>query len=270
MPSPITLCGSLSKWAVSLGATMHEAGYRAAGLDWRYVPFETEDLAGALRGMRALSIRGFGVSMPFKLDIMPLLDRIDPVAQRIGAVNTVVNDGHSLEGHNTDAVGAVRALGEALDLSGKRVLLLGAGGAARAVAVGLSQHDVSLSICNRSGDRAQQLAQALGASPLPWHARNELGDFDVVVNASSLGMRDVDPASPLDASALRGDLVLMDIVYKPLATRLLSDARARGAHAIHGGRMLLHQAARQFELYTGIDAPLAAMDEAMQREIGQL
>src|ERR1700688_4199915 len=112
MSAPVTLCGSLSLHPVSTGAAMHLAGYRALGLAFTYVPFKVTDLAGALTGMRALGIRGFGVSMPFKQDVVPLLDALDPLAARIGAVNTVVNDGGRLTGYNTDALGAVRALEE--------------------------------------------------------------------------------------------------------------------------------------------------------------
>ena len=271
MASPIILCGSLSRWASRLGATMHQAGYDALGLDWRYVPFETDDLAGALAGMRALGIRGFGISMPFKLEIMPLLDEVDPVAARIGAVNTVVNEDGRLIGHNTDWVGATRALEEVTPLSGRRVLLLGAGGAARAVAHGLKERLAEVVICNRSAERAAALAEEIGGSTRAWSSRST-GDVDVVVNATSLGMADVDPRSPLDGVELAEGTVVMDIVYKPLKTALYAEALAAGARAVHGGRMLLHQAARQFELYTaGVTeepAPLEVMDRALVATIG--
>jgi shikimate dehydrogenase len=266
MAAGITLCGSLSKFAVSFGAAMHNAGYLALGLDWHYVPFEVNDLAGALSGMRALGIRGFGVSMPFKLSIMPLLDALDPLAERIGAVNTVINDNGELSGHNTDWVGAARALEEVRPLAGARVLLLGAGGAARAIAFGLSEHGARLTIANRSDHKSAALAKEVSAAHRPWKARNQLADFDVLLNGSSCGMTGVNEDSPVDAGALRQELVVMDIVYKPLQTQLLRDATTCGCVAVHGGRMLLHQAARQFELYTGRDAPLEAMDAAMREQ----
>jgi len=267
MAAGITLCGSLSKFAVPLGAAMHNAGYRALGLDWHYVPFEVSDLAGSLSGMRALGIRGFGVSMPFKLSIMPLLDALDPLAERIGAVNTVLNDDGELRGHNTDWVGAARALEEVRPLAGARVLLLGAGGAARAIAFGLSEHGARLTIVNRSDDKGAALAEEVGAAHRAWNARNELTDFDVLLNGSSCGMAGVSENSPVDAAALRHELVVMDIVYKPLETQLLRDAETCGCVVVHGGRMLLHQAARQFELYTGRDAPLESMDAALREQI---
>ena len=260
----LTLCGSLSRYPVGLGQAMHNAGYRALDLPWTYVPFRCEDLAGALAGMRALSIRGFGVSMPFKLEIMPLLDAIDPVAAKIGAVNTVVNDEGVLTGHNTDWVGAGRALAEKMDLRGACVLLLGAGGAARAVAFGLMEHGARAVLSNRSDDKGASLAAEIGAGYRRWSERHDTSSFDALVNASSAGMSDEDPYSPLASDAISPDHIVMDIVYKPLHTTLIKAAEARGATTIHGGRMLLHQAARQFELYTGRDAPLAAMDDALR------
>src|ERR1700685_1703474 len=133
MTVPVTLCGSLSRFPSPLGRSMHEAGYRALGLSFAYVPFDVRDLADAVAGMRGLRIRGLGVSHPFKQQIMPLLDALDPVAARIGAVNTGVNEGDRLVGHNTDWIGATRALEEARPLRDARVLIIGAGGAARAI-----------------------------------------------------------------------------------------------------------------------------------------
>jgi shikimate dehydrogenase len=269
MAAGITLCGSLSRWAVPLGAAMHNAAYRALALPWHYVPFEVSDLGAALAAMRVLGIRGFGISMPFKRDILPLLDTIEPTAERIGAVNTVVNDAGRLEGHNTDWWGARRALEDAMELTAKRVLVLGAGGAARAVGHGLLAAGAEVVVCNRSEARARELADELGVDQLAWRARHELAGFAAVVNATSLGMKDVDETSPLSDEAFHAGLTVMDIVYKPVTTRLLAAARAGGAKTIHGGRMLLHQAARQFELYTGRDAPLAAMDAALRETLGE-
>jgi shikimate dehydrogenase len=246
---------------------MHNAGYRALGLPFVYVPFKVSDLEGALAGMRALGIRGFGVSYPHKQAVMPLLDSLDPLAARIGAVNTVVNDDGRLVGHNTDGRGALRALEETLELAGKRVLLLGAGGAARAIAHTLAGRGVRLSVANRDRAKGDRLASECGAIGVDFEEVSRACDYDVVVNATTLGMGDVDPSSPVPAGALRRGQVVMDIVYKPLETRLLQEARRAGARVIHGGRMLLHQAALQFELYTGQTAPLEAMDEALRLQI---
>jgi shikimate dehydrogenase len=275
--SPTTLCGSLSRHPVSLGATLHRAGYAALGLDYVYVPFAVDDLAGALRGMRALGIRGFGVSMPFKLDVIPLLDRLDQLAQSIGAVNTIVNDQGVLSGYNTDAWGAARALEEALPIAGARIALIGAGGAARAVAYALVSEGAELVIVNRTLERARRLAGDL-AEAFPERAKSitaaglqalsTLDGFGAVVNASSAGMAGYGSDSPVPPGALRPGLVVMDIVYKPNRTALLAAAERAGATTVHGGRMLLHQACRQFELYTGRSAPRGVMDAALGAALG--
>lgn len=266
----LTLCGSLSLHPVSLGAAMHLAGYRALGLAFTYVPFAVTDLEGAIRGMRALGIRGFGISMPFKQDVVPLLDELDPVARTIGAVNTVVNEGGRLVGHNTDWIGALRAVEEQRAVTGTRVLLIGAGGAARAIAFGIKERGGVLTIANRAIERAMILAAETGAEARDLGELARAGEHDIVINATSTGMAEVDAKSLIPEEAMREGLTVMDIVYKPIETELLKAARRRGATAIHGGRMLLHQAARQFELYTGVAAPLAAMDEALTEQIALL
>lgn len=266
---PTVLCGSISLHPSTLGATMHRAAYGALGLDWTYMPFKVTDVHGALTGMRALGIRGFGVSMPHKLTVIPLLDALDPLAARIGAVNTIVNDDGVLTGYNTDALGARRALEEHGELTGRSVVLLGAGGAARAIAFALLEAGAHLTLVNRSPERAEALRADLtrnfgGSAPVEARSLDALPSrADVFVNSSSGGMND----TALDERALsfveRADVV-MDIVYKPIETRLFQLARARGKVAIHGGRMLLHQARSQFELYTRMTAPLEVMDRALR------
>jgi shikimate dehydrogenase len=248
---------------------MHLAGYAAIDLPFTYVPFRVTDLDGAVGGVRALGIRGVGVSMPFKQDVMRLLDALDPLAARIGAVNTVVNDDGRLTGHNTDALGAVRALEEVRALAGARVLVLGAGGAARAVVHGLVERGARVTVANRSQAKADEVARSAGAASPPLDvALARISEADIVVNATSRGMVEVDAASPVPEGALGEGQVVMDIVYKPITTELVRAARRRGATVVHGGRMLLHQAAAQFELYTGVRAPLEAMDAALREQIG--
>jgi shikimate dehydrogenase len=247
---------------------MHEACYAALGLPFTYVPFRVRNLEGALAGMRGLGIRGFGVSHPFKREVMMLLDALDPVARRIGAVNTIVNDGGHLVGHNTDWVGAVRALEEVCGLDGAKVLLVGAGGAARAIAFGLRERGASVTIANRDEGKAQALAAETQARASSLQETSRARDYDVIVNATTLGQADVGPTdSAIPETALREGQVVMDIVYKPVHTPLLGFAKRAGATAVHGGRMLLHQAAAQFELYTGRAAPLEVMQEALERAI---
>ncbi len=267
-PGIPVLCGSLSRYPSPLGRVMHEAAYRSLGLDYRYQPFEIRDVRAALDAMRALGIRGCGVSMPFKVEVMPHLDDIDPLAARIGAVNTVVNQGGRLTGFNTDAWGARAAFEEVGQLEGARVLLLGAGGAARAAAFAFREAGATLVIANRSAGKARELARAVSAEASgDLSLVRELDNYDAVVNASSAGMTDVDAASPVPVAALRSELVVQDIVYKPTRTRLVVDALTAGCRVVHGGRMLLHQATRQFELYTGETAPRDVMDRELRRAL---
>jgi shikimate dehydrogenase len=266
--SPITLCGSLARYPAPLGAAMHRAGYAALGLSFTYVPFAVTDLRGAIAGMRALGIRGLGIAVPFKIEVMALLDKLDPLAERIGAVNTVVNDDGVLTGYNADAGGAVGALEEATAIAKKRVLMVGAGGAARAVAYAFKEKGAVLHIVNRTAERAAALAALVGATSGGLGDAENLDRFDIVVNCSAAGMQEYGAASPIPARSLRPALVVMDIVYKPVATELIAAARAAGATTVHGGRMLLHQALRQFELYTGRPAPMQVMDAALNAQIG--
>jgi shikimate dehydrogenase len=252
---------------------MHRAAYEALGLDYAYVPFKVTALAGALAGMRALGIRGFGVSMPYKLEVIPLLDGLEALAERIGAVNTIVNDEGRLTGYNTDASGARRALEEACPLENTRVTVLGAGGAARAVAFALSEAGARVHLANRTVSRARGLAGAIGRSTGKTLTSSGLSDTapdaDVLVNASSGGMAGVSLAPPIGPEDLDRWLasprIVMDIVYKPVETAFLAEAERRGKKTVHGGRMLLHQAAAQFEIYTGHEAPLEAMDRALRK-----
>jgi shikimate dehydrogenase len=265
-----TLCASLSRFPSPLGRAMHEAGYRALGLPFVYVPFACRDLAGALAGARALSIRGLGVSMPFKVEIIPLLDGLDDLARRIGAVNTVVNDDGRLTGYNTDAVGARHALEEQTALGGRSALVLGAGGAARAIAFGLAEAGVRVSLTNRGEARLLELVRSLpGLHAVPWADRLAAArDADVIVNATSLGMADVDPSPPLPAEAMRPGQTVLDAVFKPAKTAFLAEAARAGAVAIDGTRMLLHQAMAQFTLYTGHPAPHPAMEAGLRSVLG--
>lgn len=256
-----------------LGAAMHNAGYRELGLNYQYIPFRVEDdLAGAMRGMRALGLRGLGISMPFKIDVLRLVDEIDPLAQRIGAANTVVNDEGVLRAFNTDGAGALRAMEEAGSIADKRCLVLGAGGAARAIAHTLKEAGATVIIANRSRDRGEALATEIDAQSfvLGELTSGDIAGVDVLINATSVGM-DVDgpSRSPIPSDRLHPELTVMDIVYKPIETALVAEARSIGATTIHGGRMLLYQAARQFELYTGKAAPVDAMNRALAAELDE-
>ncbi|UPM42446.1 shikimate dehydrogenase [Halocatena salina] len=250
----------------SLSPPMHERAYETLGMDARYVTFEPDPdaLERAIRGAQALGIEGFNVTIPFKQDVLSVVDP-DPLAARIGAVNTI--DLTTNTGYNTDAVGAVRALrAHDVTLSGTAVVV-GAGGAGRAVAFGLADAGMAVRIANRTAERAHELARAVpdasghDLSSLP----ELLSDADVLVNATSVGMDE--DATPVPAAALHSDLAVLDAVYTPLETRLLREAAAIGATTIDGGWMLLYQGAAAFEHWTGHDAPIDAMNDALRSEL---
>ncbi len=257
------LCGSIAGWPGRFGVAMHTAAYRALGLNYVYVAFGTEDTAGAAAAMRALGIRGLGVTMPHKIRITEFLDDITETARLIGAVNTVVNDDGVLTGHNVDWIGAVRALGERTAVAGKRAAVVGAGGGARSIVHGLISENCAVTVYNRSDDNGQALADAMGVpfGGTPEDLTNG-GRFDIIAHATPVGFHD--PGAMLvPAAALRPDTVVFDAVPMPVETRLLREAKSLGCDTIPGVRMQLHQAACQFELYTGTTPDLAVMERAL-------
>jgi len=249
----------------SLSPPMHEAAYDELGFDARYVTFEPapDDLGAAIEGARALGIAGLNVTIPFKQDALAHVEP-DDLAARIGAVNTVDFSGEVPRGYNTDAVGAVRALEHHdVPLSGTAVVV-GAGGAGRAVAFGLADEGMTVEIANRTASKADALAEEVSGAT--GHGLDALGDLlagaDVLVNCTSVGMDE--DATPVPADALHGDLAVLDAVYSPIETRLLADAAAAGATTVDGAWMLLYQGVEAFERWTGEDAPVDAMNEALR------
>ena len=241
---------------------MHNAAFRALGLDAVYLAFDVPpaELPAAVAGLRALRARQVAVSIPHKQTVMAHLDAVDDTARRIGAVNTLTLRDGRLVGSNTDWIGAVRALERETDLAGRRAVVLGAGGTARAVVFGLRERGARVVVLNRTPERAAALARALGAESAGGLAELAATEHDVLVNTTSVGLRG--DASPVAPEALRAGSVVLDAVYDPERTRLLRDAEARGARIVPGKWMLVHQAAAQLELWTGREAPIDVMAEA--------
>lgn len=242
----------------TLSPAMHNAAFRHLGLNKVYLPFSVQDAAAAIKGLQALGVKGVSVTIPHKQAVIAHLDRIDPVAAKIGAVNTLVLDGESVTGVNTDWLGANAALKEFTTLSGKSVLLLGAGGSARAIGFGLLEEGANVTLASRTPSRGQALAQALSC---PWLDLERAVDLhaDILINATSVGMGQMREQSPLPATALEHFGLVMDIVYAPLETKLLREATAAGCRTINGLAMLLYQGVAQFELWTGCPAPVEVM-----------
>jgi shikimate dehydrogenase len=247
--------------AHSLSPVMHNAAFLHLGINAVYVAFPVTGLAQAVSGLRGLGIGGVSVTIPFKEEIIPCLNELDPQAAKIGAVNTVVNRDGRLTGYNTDWLGAMTALTAKISLKGQHVLILGAGGASRAIAYGIIQAGGRVSLTDVDQARATALVKDLGGEAIPL---NTVGDCPaaILVNATPVGMTpDVD-GIPISPDLLGRFEVVMDIVYQPLTTRLLREARARGAATIDGLQMLIHQGAAQFELWTGREAPVDVMAQA--------
>ena len=246
----------------SLSPRVHNAALGALDLDYRYLPLEARTMAEFLPLLSELRLSGLSVTLPHKETILPHLDALDDSARRIGAVNTVIKIWNRLEGFNTDAEAAVAPLRSRRTLQGAHAAVLGAGGAARALVHGLMQEGARVTLFNRTPSRARDLAHSSGARSLPW---SRLRGFraDVLVNATSVGMAPDIDRTPVPASWIASPVVY-DIIYNPAETRLLREARARGAEVIGGLEMFVAQAAAQFELFTGRAAPLEVMHRAAQ------
>jgi shikimate dehydrogenase len=251
----------------SLSPAMHNGAFGALGLNKVYLPFAVQDVGQAMTGLRALGIKGVSVTIPHKQAVMEHLDSLDPVAKKIGAVNTLVISNGAIHGANTDWLGANRALSEKISLQNASVLLLGAGGSARAIGFGLLEAGASLTIASRTPEKGQALAKLLGC---PWLPLAEAATFkaDALVNATSIGMAPQQDMLPIAQEALANFQVIMDIVYAPLKTRLLQEAELAGCQTINGLAMLLYQGAAQFELWTGLQAPVEVMRQSLLSSLG--
>ncbi len=258
--------------AHSMSAAMQNAAFRCLGLDieYRFLDVEQAGLASAVRELREVDVLGANVTIPHKVAVVGLMDHLDTFAEAVGAVNTIVNNGGELSGYNTDGPAAVKALQEAYgSLSGTRVILLGAGGAARSVSYALAQYGARLTVLNRDEGKAQQLAGMVGAeSGSLGELVHRLRGADILINATPVGMAPNSGASPVDASILHRGLTVLDLIYNPPRTRLLRDAEAAGARAHGGVRMLVYQGAEAFRLWTGRDAPVELMEAEVLEALG--
>lgn len=256
----------------SLSPAIHNAAFRELGLNYVYLAWQVEAIGEALKGLRALgNFRGASVTIPHKVAAIPFLDHVEQTAQRIGAINTIVCEKGTLTGYNTDATGALRALRESgVNLVGQRVVLLGTGGAARAIACALMAESclaklTLLGIDDRERTTlAEDLRRQTGSTVEDFHLdesslRNVLPDARVLIHCTPVGMSPKTDASCVPASLLHTDLTVMDIVYNPRETQLLKDAKHAGCQTIPGLEMFLNQAVAQFELWTNQTAPVDVM-----------
>lgn len=256
---------------------MQEAAFADAGLPWRYLSFDVlpDRLGPAVQALRVLGFRGANCTIPHKVAVMRYLDEVAPDAARIGAVNTIRRDGDRLIGENTDGKGFLQALTEddGMDPEGRAFLLLGAGGAARAVAFELAARGARrIILTNRSRERGEALARDLAeraafqAELWPWTQPVRVpADVEVLVNCTNIGLYpDVGAMPAVDLETLRRDLLVCDIIPNPRTTRFLSAARARGCRTLDGLGMLVYQGAIGFEMWTGRKASVAVMRRALE------
>ena len=246
----------------SLSPVVHNHAFAAVGYNGIYLAFKVIDLDSAIKGIKALNLKGVSVTIPHKVNVMQYLDEVDDAAAKIGAVNTIVNHNGKLVGHNTDCRGALEALRTKTAVEGKSVAVIGAGGAARAIGFGLASSGGRVTIFNRSKANGERLADALKAEFLP--LSEWLPDrYEILINTTPVGMYPDIDSTLLPKKNLSKEMVVMDIVYNPLKTRLLKEAEAQGCRTISGISMFVFQAALQFKLWTGEKAPLDIMQRSL-------
>ncbi len=250
----------------SMGYLIHNRAFKETGSSDIYVPFLVDNVEKFFKGFSPY-FEGLSVTMPFKEDIMAVIDEVDETARKIGAVNTVVRDGEGWKGYNTDCTGAVKALEEHIDLSGKKVLIIGAGGTAKAIGHGVREKGAKITVTyNKNKERGTQLAKELGAEVVNVQDAGE-EEVDVLINCSPVGMNPDVEATPISSRHLRKGMIVFDSVYNPPETRLIRDAKAAGCTAISGIELFINQAVGQFELWTGQKAPANPMRDVVVKTI---
>jgi len=263
----------------SLSPAMQNAAFEALKMNCVFLAFKVapNEVENALRGMRGLNVRGLNVTMPNKNAVIGYLDEVDDTAKFLGSVNTILNDNGKLRGFSTDGSGAFRALHEnGIELSGKNLLLLGGGGAAKAIAFALAKEVDQLMLLNRTPEKMKELASALNKKArkkvtvglLSEKAvQKNLRGADIIINATSVGMHPNVEESLVKSAWLESNLTVMDIVYNPFETKLAKEAKAAGAKVISGLEMLIYQGAASFEIWTGKPAPVDVMRKAALNQL---
>ena len=264
----------------SLSPPMHNAAFQKLKLDYVYVPFHVkrENLASAIQGARNMGIKGLNLTIPHKIEVINYLDELDEVAELIGAVNTVKFTEINAVGYNTDGVGAVKAIEEVTPVKGKKIIILGAGGAARAISFQLLLSGVGEVLianrtlekaCNLRDDLKETFTASVDCLGLDNKLTLELTDADVLINTTPVGMHPHQDDEPVVTSdMMHSDLVVNDIVYNPLVTGLLREAGKADARIVQGTKMLIYQGLEAFRIWTGITPPVEVFEAALMRELG--
>ena len=253
---------------------MMEKAFARADLDWRYLTLEVppEALGDAVRGLRAMGFRGGNLTIPHKVAVIPLLDRLTPAAAMMGAVNTMIREGNELVGENTDGKGFVESLRTLVDPAGKKVVLLGAGGAARAIAIETALAGAAqFTVVNRSTERGETLAKLVSEKTgVPTTFVPRIGDYapppetDVLINCTSIGLNDPGGRVPVDFTTVAATCTAADVVFNPVETQFLKAARGRGCKTLDGLGMLVNQGAIAFKRWTGVEPDTSVMRDAVE------
>lgn len=258
------LCISISQYPSNFGTTIHNAAFKSLKLNYIYKACEVSPgkLPDAMAGIIALKIRGCAVSMPFKEEAIRYCDQVEKKAKEIGAINTIVNDNGKLRGFNTDYYGVLKSL-EGLSIKDKNVVLIGAGGVARAIICALKQLRVKqITIYNRTFKKSQALASKYGCKVERWEKRDSLKG-DIFINATPIGMKPNENSLPISEGLIKEYKIVVDLVLNPPESLIIKKARKLKKTTVAGYQISLYQAAKQFELYTGVKAPITVMQKAL-------
>ena len=265
----------------SMSPPMHNNAYKQLNMDYVYVAFHVlpEDIGELIKSSKVLGIQGLNVTIPHKTTVIPYLDEIDETAEKIGAVNTIQFKDGIAKGYNTDGIGAIKSIQQYTALKGKDVLIVGAGGASKAIAFTLINEKIkSLTIANRSKENAQKLIdnikkqttfEKIGYQPIN-EADEIIGDVDIIINTTPIGMypkHEVEP--PIKTDKITDKHIVMDIIYNPLETELLKQSRLNGATTINGTSMLINQGLVSFEIFTGRKASYESFEEALLEQLNK-
>ncbi|MDP3282895.1 MAG: shikimate dehydrogenase [Desulfobacterales bacterium] len=246
----------------SLSPVMHNSAFEFTGYKGVYLAFCVKNIKNALISVKTLGIKGASITIPHKIEVMRYIEEADEAALNIGSVNTLINNNGIIKGYNSDGLGAVSALSEKTGIRNKNVAIIGAGGAARAVGFCIMKEGGKITVINRSTDKGERLAGDLSADYLPLNDIDKM-KCDILINTTPVGMTPHTDVTPIERRHLEKGMVVMDIVYNPLKTRLLTEAEKAGCITIDGVSMFVHQGAFQFELWTGIKAPVDVMKKAV-------
>ena len=252
----------------SLGPLMHNTAFSELGYNGAYLAFRVKDIGKAVVGIKALGIKGASITIPHKVSVMDFLDELDDTAEKIRAVNTIINREGVLTGYNSDGLGVVKALFERTTIKDKNVVILGAGGAARAIGFAIISEGGRVTVINRTPAKGEELAKDLGADFQPISKLNKTA-CHILINTTPVGMMPDIDAMPVRKQDLDKTMVVMDVVYNPLKTRLLRAAENIGCQTIDGVSMFVYQGAFQLELWTGMKAPVEVMKKAVLNALGK-